>query len=148
MLYNQHVAKMLDKQQTKKTRQIYHALAELNLSLNTIHKLIMNHIDHDKYKYATEYVNQFISYTSVWNLKFIYNLENPEVALLQIFHLTYIFENEPESKFIKERRELAQINARFIEMNRFKQEKVAERYEKMLQYIYEHNTVTSENTEQ
>ena len=147
MLYNQHVAKMLDKQQTKKARQLYHALAELNLSLNAIHKLIMNHIDHDKYKYATEYVNQFISYTSVWNLKFIYNLENPEVALLQIFHLTYIFENEPESNFIKERRELAQINARFIEMNQFKQEKVAERYEKMLQYIYE-NTVTSENTEQ
>ena len=147
MLYNQHVAKMLDKQQTKKTRQVYHALAEINLSLNTVHKLIMDYIDHDKYKYATEYVNQFISYTSVWNLKFVYNLENPEVALLQIFHLTYIFDNEPESLFIKERQELAQVKARFIEMNRFKQEKVAERYEKMLQYIHEH-TVTSENTEQ
>ena len=143
MLYNQHVAKMLDKQQTKKTRQVYHALAELNLSLNAVHKSIMDHINHDKYKYATEYVDQFISYTSVWNLKFVYNIENPEVALLQIFHLTYIFDNEPESQFIKERQELTQIKARFIEMNRFKQEKVAERKEKMLQYIHEH-TVTSE----
>ena len=147
MLYNQHVAKMLDKQQTKKTRQVYHALAELNLALSAVHKSIVDYINHDKYKYATEYVDQFISYTSVWNLKFVYNLENPEVALLQIFHLTYIFDNEPKSQFIKERHELAQLNTRFIEMNQFKQEKVAERYEKMLQYIYEH-TGTSENTEQ
>ena len=139
---------MQERQHTKKSRQIYHTLAELNLSLNAIHKSISHYIDHDKYKYATEYVNQFISYTSVWNLKFIYNIENPEVALLQIFHLTYIFENEPESQFIKERQELTQLKTRFSEMNRFKQEKVAERYEKMLQYIYEHNTVTSENTEQ
>ena len=143
MLYNQHVAKMLDKQQTKKTRQVYHALAELNLSLNAVHKSIMDHINYDKYKYATEYVDQFISYTSVWNLKFVYNIENPEVALLQIFHLTYIFDNEPESQFIKERQELTQIKARFIEMNRFKQEKVAKKKKKMLQYIHEH-TVTSE----
>ena len=96
----------------------------------------MDHMNYDKYKYATAYLDQFISYTSVWNLKFVYNLENPEVALLQIFHLTYIFDNEPESQFIKELQELTQLKARFIEMNRFKQEKVAERYEKMLQYIY------------
>jgi len=138
---------MLERQQTKKTRQIYHALAEMNISLNEIHKAIIHHIDHDKYKYATEYVNHFISYTTVWNLKFVYNLENPEVALLQIFHLTYIFDNEPESKFSKERRELAQLKAQFTEMNPFKQEKIAERYEKMIQYINEH-TATYDNTEQ
>ena len=146
MLYNRHVAKMQERQHTKKSRQVYHTLAELNLSLNAIHKSISHYIDHDKYKYATEYVNQFISYTTIWNLKFIYNLENPEVTLLQIFHLTYIFENEPESKFTKERYELEQINARFTEMNPFKQEKVAERYEKMIQYIQEH-TFPSKNTE-
>ena len=42
--------------------------------------------------------------------------------------------------------ELEQINARFTEMNPFKQEKVAERYEKMIQYIQEH-TFPSKNTE-
>ena len=147
MLYNQHVAKMLERQQTKRTRQIYHALADMNLSLNAIHRAILNHIDQDKYKYATEYVNHFISYTTVWNLKFVYNLENPEVALLQIFHLTYIFDNEPESKFSKERHELVQLKVHFTEMNPFKQEKIAERYEKMIQYINEH-TATYENTEQ
>ena len=147
MLYNRHVAKVLEKQQIKKTRQVYHALAEINLSLNSIHQAIMRHIDHDKYKYATEYVNHFISYTTVWNLKFVYNLENPEVALLQIFHLTYIFDNEPESKFTKERRELAQLKAYFSEINSFKPEKTAERYEQMIQYINKH-TATYENTEQ
>ena len=146
MLYNRHVAKILDRQQSKKSRQVYHALAELNLSLNEIHKSIEHYIDRDNYKYATEYVNQFISYTTVWNLKFVYNLENPEVALLQIFHLTYIFDNEDDLKFAKERRELAQLKAQFEAMNPFNKEKVAERYEKMIQYIQE-NTVTLDNAE-
>jgi hypothetical protein len=147
MLYNKHAAKMLERQQSKKTRQVYHALAELNLSLNQLHKSIERYIDLDKYKYATEYVNQFISYTTVWNMKFVYNLENPEVALLQIFHLTYIFENEHESEFTKERRELTQLVAQFEEMNPFKQEKVEERYAKMVQYI-RYNDSSIENTEQ
>lgn len=147
MLYNKHAAKMLERQQSKKTRQVYHALAELNLSLNQLHKSIERYIDLDKYKYATEYVDQFISYTTVWNMKFVYNLENPEVALLQIFHLTYIFENEHESEFTKERRELTQLIAQFEEMNPFKQEKVEERYAKMVQYIRD-NDSSIENTEQ
>ncbi len=147
MLYNKHAAKMLERQQSKKNRQVYHALAEINLSLNQLHKSIERYIDLDKYKYATEYVDQFISYTSVWNLKFVYNLENPEVALLQIFHLTYIFGNEHESKFTKERRELTQLIAQFEEMNPFKQEKVEERYAKMVQFIRD-NDSTIENTEQ
>jgi ribulose bisphosphate carboxylase small subunit len=147
MLYNKHAAKMLERQQSKKTRQVYHALAELNLSLNQIHKSIEHYIDHDKYKYATEYVDQYISYTTVWNLKFVYNLENPEVALLQIFHLTYIFENEHESNFMKERRELELLKEQFAKMNPFKQEKVEERYAKMVQFILARGC-TLKNTEQ
>ena len=147
MLYNKHAAKMLERQQSRKTRQVYHALAELNLSLNKIHKSIEHYIDRDKYKSATEYVDQFISYTTVWNIKFVYNLENPEVALLQIFHLSYIFDNEHQSNFMKERRELEQLKKQFAKMNPFKQEKVEERYAKMVQFI-EKRGFTIENTEQ
>ena len=138
---------MLERQQSKKTRQVYHALAELNLSLNQIHKSIELYIDRNKYKYATEYVDQFISYTTVWNMKFVYNLENPEVALLQIFHLTYIFENEPEPNFAKERRELELLKERFLQVNPFKQEKVEERYAKMVKYIKEQDSILKD-TEQ
>ncbi len=85
-------------------------------------------------------MNHFISYTTVWNLKFVYNLENPEVALLQILHLKYIFDNEPDSQFVKEHHELEQLKDHFTKMNPFKQAKIVERYEKMIQYINKQST--------
>lgn len=135
MLYNRYVAKSLERQQVKQTRQFYHALAELNLELSKIHKSIERVIDKDRYKYATEYVDQFISYTTVWHLKFVYNLENPEVALLQIFHLNYIFTHEAPEQFSSERYLFGQCKETFNTINPYKLELVEDRYSKMLQYI-------------
>lgn len=137
MLYNKHFTKSLEMQNIKKTRKFYHSLAEINLSLAEIHKSIELLIDKNTYQYATEYVNQFISYTTIWHLKFVYNLENPEVALLQIFHLNYIFKHEPASKFEKERRQFEELKEEFDKVNPFTQERISGRYDKMLAFIQE-----------
>lgn len=135
MLYNKHLAKTLEKQQQTQTRQFYHVLADINLQLSNIHHSILKKIDLSSYEYATEYVNQYISYTTIWHLKFVYNLENPEVALLQIFHLQYIFDNEPKDHLLKERAYFDEIKENFAIVNPFKPEKVDERYNTMLQFI-------------
>ena len=64
-------------------RKYYLSIADINSSLSKVHQAVMPHIDLEKYKYTTEYIHRYISYTSVWNLKFVVNLESPEVALLQ-----------------------------------------------------------------
>jgi hypothetical protein len=133
--YNQHVSKMIERQQTKRSRKIHHALAELNLSLNELHRSILPTLEVDKYIYATEYVNTYISYTDIWNLKFVYNLENPEVALLQFFHLDYIFIHEPADRYVKERASLLQLKEDFKPLNPFKEDKMVERFKKMIEYI-------------
>ena len=135
MLYNKHLAKTVEKQQLKQTRQFYLALADINLQLSTIHQRLSMKIDLASYEYASEYVNQYISYTTVWNLKFVYNLENPEVALLQIFHLRYIFSCEPEHLFKDDRAYFEEAKQCFAKINPFKPEKVDARYNDMLQYI-------------
>lgn len=93
----------LEQKQGKNTKNYYHTLTDINTGLAKIHKGIYRTISEDKYKCITGYVNKYISYTTVWDIKFIYNLESIEVALLQIFHLEYIFEHESEDMYKKEK---------------------------------------------
>ncbi|WP_107941939.1 hypothetical protein MHH70_09630 [Metasolibacillus sp. FSL H7-0170] len=138
MQMNRHVAKSLERQQLKSMRRFYYAIAEINLILADIHKKIQSNIDEEKYQYATAYVNKYISYTSVWNIKFAYNLENPEVAMLQLFHLRYIFQHEPTIAFTQERQIVQQQQHAFDKLQLFRAEQLAARYETMLAYIAEH----------
>lgn len=135
MQTNRHVAKSLERQQIRTIRRFYHAIAEINLALADVHSTINSTINKDKYKYATAYVDQYISYTSIWNLKFVYNIENPEVAMLQLLHLQYILQNEPAELFTKERGIVEEQWNCFNLHKPFKNEQILARQEKMMMYI-------------
>ena len=105
---NKHAARSLERQHLRNVRKYNLSVADVNIALSKVHQAIMPHLDLEAYRLATEYIHQYISYTSVWNLKFVANLESPEVALLQIFHLDHIFKNEPANRFKKERAILAE----------------------------------------
>ncbi len=137
MEQNREVAKILERQHIKHVKHFYRSIAEINLELANIHRAIEHFIDKKKYQSITDYVNQYISYTSVWNVKFVYNLESPEVALLQIFHLDYIFSNEPKIRFKKERNIFIEQKNLFNNLKPFKEEHVQMRKQKMLDYIHE-----------
>ncbi|WP_413364463.1 hypothetical protein [Lysinibacillus sp. 3P01SB] len=138
MYTNKHVANSLEKQHLQNVRKYYLSIADINIALSKVHQTILPHIDSKKYQLATDYIHQYISYTSVWNLKFVANLESPEVALLQVFHLNYIFNKEPESRFIQERAILAEQEQRFFDLKPYKTEHVEKRKQKMLDYIETH----------
>lgn len=135
MLSNKHVASSLEKQQLQNVRKYYLSIADINSTLSKVHQSVMPHIDLEKYKYATEYIHQYISYTSVWNLKFVVNLESPEVALLQIFHLNYIFSQEPANCFTQERAILEEKEQYFYSLKPYKEEHIQKRMQTMLSYI-------------
>lgn len=138
MRQNKQVALSLERQHLKHVKSYYRTIAEINLCLGNIHRSIERRIDKQKYQHITEYVNQYISYTNVWNIKFVYNLENPEVALLQFFHLDYIFEHEPENRFREERMLLEEQRKLFAEVNPYKEEHIRSRKQAMLDYIRNH----------
>lgn len=137
MEQNREVAKILERQHIKHVKHFYRSIAEINLELGNIHREIEKFIDKEKYQLITDYVDQYVSYTSVWNVKFVYNLESPEVALLQIFHLDYIFSNEPKNLFRKERNIFIEQKKLFNNLKPFKEEHIQIRKQKMLDYIHE-----------
>ncbi|KGR79352.1 hypothetical protein [Ureibacillus manganicus] len=132
------VMKSIEQLQLKHVRHFYRSIAEINGELAKIHKSIESKIDKQRYRLVTEYINQFISYTSVWNVKFVYNLESPEVAMLQIFHLEYIFGHEQNELFRCEIASLEQLKEKFLQLNAFKIEHIKQRKQKMLHYITSH----------
>ena len=135
MFTNKHVAKSLESQHLKSTRKYYHSIADINLELMKVHRSIERYINKERYAAATSYVNQYISYTTIWNIKFVYNFENPEVVLMQLLHLNYILTNEPKDNFLDERQLVIQQEQKFKKLKPYRDEQIELRIEKMQQYI-------------
>ena len=137
MINNKFAVKSIEQQQLKSTRKYYLTIRDINAALGNVHKHIHSHLDLQKYQNATDYIHQYISHTTVWNMKFVMNLESPEVALLQIFHLNYIFKQEPETSFTKERAILKEQEALFYSLDPYKEEHIERRLQGMLAYIHQ-----------
>lgn len=136
MYTDKYVAKQMEKQYMKNLQKYYVTLGEINVALAKIHKQISPFIQHGKYERATAYINQYISHTTVWNLKFKMNLENPEIALLQIFHLEYIFKQERADQFSEEKAILKEQKKLFYSLQVFSEEHIEKRHHAMLSFIH------------
>lgn len=143
---NKHAAISIEKQHLQNVRKYYLSIADINIALSKVHQAVLPHINLEKYKYATDYIHQYISYTSVWNLKFVVNLESPEVALLQIFHLNYIFSQEPANCFTQERAILEEREQYFYSLKPYKEDHIQKRLQTMLSYIEKRKSEEVENT--
>ena len=129
------VAKSLERQHLKTARKYTLQLVDINMVLSNIHHQIAPHIDLSKYEAATSYVNQYVAHTDIWHIKFVSNLENPEVVLMQLFHLMHIIENEPADRFVKQREMIEEQRLKFREITLYSDEHIAKRRQKMNAYI-------------
>ena len=116
-------------------RSLHRVMIEVNSELANIHKKIANQISITKYERATSYIAQFISYTTIWNLKFTYNLESPEVALMQILHLDHIFEYEEEHDFLKEKARLLEMKQLFFTYSPYSESLIQLRTRRFLEHL-------------
>jgi len=111
-------------------------IATLNENLKALHDQIAPHIDASKYEAISSYANQYISHTHIWNLKFYNNLENPEVALMQIFHLKFILLAEPAHLHTSIRSNLEELTNKFHHMMLYSNEQLILREGKIRDYIH------------
>ena len=118
------------------SRSVHKVMQEVNTELARVHKTIKESINPEQYVHATNFVEQYISYTSLWNLRFSYNLESPEVALVQLLHLDYIFKHELPTTFTKEREVFNKMHRLFHEYTPYSNELMEKRKQKMLDYIH------------
>ncbi|MEG0385908.1 hypothetical protein [Solibacillus cecembensis] len=129
------IAKSLERQHLKSARKYPLLISDINIELNKIHLQITDQIEHSKYEAATAFVNQYIAHTSIWKVKFVCNFENPEVVLMQIFHLNHIFKNEPADHFSAERELLNLQWQKFLDVMLYTEQQIQQREQKMLHYI-------------
>ncbi|CAM5624458.1 putative protein OS=Lysinibacillus sphaericus OX=1421 GN=LS41612_20880 PE=4 SV=1 [Lysinibacillus sphaericus] len=96
---NKHLARTLEQQHKRSVRSLFLKIQDLNNDCVLLRRLREQHIDIKQYKEAIAYVDQFVYYTTILNLKFVTNTQNLEVVVLHALLLEYIIESETSFSF-------------------------------------------------
>ena len=91
---NKHLARTLEQQHKRSVKGLFLKIQDLNNECTMLRKRIDAHIDITQYNDAIDYVNQYVSHTSILNLKFITNSQNLEVVVLHAILLEFILTTE------------------------------------------------------
>lgn len=131
---NKDLARTLEQQHKRSVRGLFLKIQDLNNNCTLLRKQLESHIDLAVYKHAIDYVNQFVSHTTILNLKFITNTQNIEVAVLHTLLLAHIIENE-NSTFEYEHKLLQGYIHEIFALNDHAKALYTNHQEKMLHYI-------------
>lgn len=96
---NKHLARTLEQQHKRSVRSLFLKIQDLNNECVLLRKRLEQHIDIKQYKEAIAYVDQFVSYTTILNLKFVTNTQNLEVVVLHALLLEHMIESETSFSF-------------------------------------------------
>ncbi|MGE8000756.1 hypothetical protein ACQKOF_19195 [Lysinibacillus sp. NPDC093190] len=132
---NKDLARTLEQQHKRSVRGLFLKIQDLNNNCTLLRKRIEPHIDLAVYKNAIDYVNQFVSHTTILNLKFITNTQNLEVAVLHTLLLAHIVENEDSYTFEYEHKLLQGYIHEIFALNDHAQALYTNHQEKMLHYM-------------
>ncbi|MGE8038060.1 hypothetical protein B1B04_24575 [Lysinibacillus sp. KCTC 33748] len=132
---NKDLARTLEQQHKRSVRGLFLKIQDLNNNCTLLRKRLELHIDLAVYKHAIDYVNQFVSHTTIINLKFITNTQNLEVVVLHTLLLTYIVENEDSYTFEYEHKLLQGYIHEIFALNDHAKALYTNHQEKMLHYM-------------
>ena len=132
---NKHLARTLEQQHKRSIRGLFLKIQELNNKCTLLRKRLEPHIDMTVYENAIDYVNEFISHTTILNLKFITNTQNLEVLVLHTLLLSYVLENEDPRSFEYEQKLLHEYIQEIFDLNEHAKTLFMNHQEKMLYYI-------------
>jgi len=137
---NKHLARTLEQQHKRSVRGLFLKIEELNAACTQLRKRLERETDITVYKYAIDYVNQFVAHTSILNLKFITNTQNLEVLVLHALLLSYILETEGNQSFAYEEKLLKGYIQDTFTLNDHAKPLFINHREKMLSYIQNEET--------
>ncbi|GLC88079.1 hypothetical protein [Lysinibacillus piscis] len=134
---NRHLAHTLEQQHKRSVKGLFLKIETLNMNCTALRERLEPHIDFTLYEHAIDYVNQYISYTTILNLKFITNTQNLEIAVLHVLLLSHILENEAPHEFDYERSVLQGYIQEVLALNHHTESLFNNHQEKMMLYIAE-----------
>lgn len=132
---NKHLARTLEQQHKRSVRGLFLKIQDLNNDCTLLRKRLEPHIDLTVYTNAIDYVNQFVSHTTILNLKFITNTQNLEVVVLHSLLLAHIIENEDAHSFKHEHTLLQGYIHEIFALNDHAKTLYTNHQEKMLHYM-------------
>ncbi|MFJ7917055.1 MULTISPECIES: hypothetical protein [unclassified Lysinibacillus] len=132
---NKHLARTLEQQHKRSVRGLFLKIQDLNNECTLLRKRLEPHIDLVVYKDPINYVNQFVSHTTILNLKFITNTQNLEVVVLHALLLAHILENEDSYTFEFEHHLLQGYIHEIFTLNDHAKALFTNHQEKMLHYM-------------
>ncbi|WP_107948394.1 hypothetical protein [Lysinibacillus parviboronicapiens] len=133
---NKHLARTLEQQHKRSIRGLFLKIQDLNNECTLLRKRLEPQIDLSIYKDAVDYVDQFVSHTSILNLKFITNTQNLEVVVLHALLLEHILHNETAHSFEYENQLLQGYIQEILALNDHASTLFTNHHEKMLYYIH------------
>lgn len=132
---NKDLARTLEQQHKRSVKGLFLKIQDLNNEYTLLRKRLEHHIDVSIYKDAVDYVNQFVSHTSILNLKFITNTQNLEVVVLHALLLEHILQKEAAPSFEYENQLLQDCIQQTLALNDHASTLFTNHKEKMLHYI-------------
>ncbi|MEY9980151.1 hypothetical protein [Lysinibacillus sp. RC79] len=132
---NKDLARTLEQQHKRSVRGLFLKIQDLNNDCTLLRKRLEPQIDLAVYKNAIDYVNQFVSHTTILNLKFITNTQNLEVVVLHALLLAHILENEDCYAFDYEHHLLQGYIHEIFALNDHAKALYTNHQEKMLHYM-------------
>ncbi|MFJ7951477.1 hypothetical protein ACIQZG_08110 [Lysinibacillus sp. NPDC096418] len=137
---NKHLARTLEQQHKRSIKGLFLKVQDLNNKCTMLRKRIAEYVDLTLYNDAIDYVNKYVSHTSILNLKFTTNTQNLEVAVLHAILLKFIVTNETANSFDYEKKLLEGYIEELLALNDHAPTLFANHQEKMLQYITSQTT--------
>lgn len=137
---NKHLARTLEQQHKRSVRGLFLKIEDLNNECTQLRKRLEPHIDLNVYKKPIDYVNQFVSHTTILHLKFVTNTQNLEVVVLHALLLSYILENTHGHAFEYEEKLLQGYIQEIFTLNDHAKRLFMNHREKMLTYVQEQAT--------
>ena len=132
---NKHLARTLEQQHKRTVRGLFLKIQDLNNECSILRQRIEEYIDLTQYKDALDYVNKYVTHTSILNLKFITNTQNLEVVVLHAILIEFMLTNETAKSFDYEKQLLKGYIEEILALNDHAPILFANHKEKMLQYI-------------
>lgn len=132
---NKHLARTLEQQHKRTVRGLFLKIQDLNNECSILRQRLEKNIDLNQYKDAIDYVNKYVTHTSILNLKFITNTQNLEVVVLHAILIEFILTNETTKSFDYEKQLLEGFIKEILTLNDHAPILFTNHKEKMLHYI-------------
>ena len=114
---DKHVVRKMEQQYLKDVKHFFQYIQELNEQLNEQLKKIEPLIDKEKYEEIINYIEQYVVYTDIWHLRFTNNLQNIEIAVLQIILLEHLYQSENNIADAEDQQMLIELKGQLLTLN-------------------------------